>query len=389
MKFEKREQYLIFGIPDIRDSEINEVVSCLNSKWLGTGPRVHAFEEQFRQYVNSSFALAVNSCTAGLHLSLLAAKIGAGDEVITCPMTFASTANVIIHSGATPVFVDCIPFTGLIDPTKIEAAINEKTKAILAIHLYGRPCNMAALRDIAERHNLALIGDAAHAIEAEYDGKKVGTLADLNCFSFYATKNLVTGEGGMVTTDNPQFAADIPVFALHGLSKDAWQRYSDDGYKHYEVVYPGFKYNMMDLQAALGIHQLERIEKAWSRRDEIWQRYLNAFKALPIGTPPPDEANIRHARHLFTLLVDQEDCGLNRDEFIQQLHRLNIGAGVHYRAVHLHEYYRKRFNYRPEDFPNASYLSDRTLSLPLGPSMSEVDVDDVIATVHAILEGVS
>lgn len=361
-------------------------MSCLNSRWLGTGPRVKQFEERFATYTGGKFAHAVNSCTAGLHLSLLAADIGPGDEVITCPLTFAATVNVILHAGATPVLVDCDRSTGLIDVNQIEAAITPRTKAVLAIHLYGRPCPMDALRKITQRHRLVLIGDAAHAIETDYHGVKVGCLADVNCFSFYVTKNLVTGEGGMVVTDREAYADKIPVFALHGLSKDAWRRFSDDGYQHYEVVFPGYKYNMMDLQAALGLHQLDRIETAWKRRNQIWHRYQEALSLLPLELPPPDEPNTRHGRHLFTILVDQETAGIRRDDFIQELHKLNIGTGVHYRAVHLHEYYRKTFNYTPEAFPNATYISDRTISLPLGSVMTDEDLDDVIAAVHHVLD---
>jgi len=381
----QRDQFLVFGAPLIEQPEINEVVDSLKSGWLGTGPKVAKFEEMFREYTGAEHALAVNSCTAGLHLSMLTAGLGPGDEVITCPMTFAATANAIIHTGARPVFVDCERATGLIDPQRIEEALTPRTRAILPIHLYGRPCDMDAILDIAGRHSLIVIEDAAHCIEGFYKGRKVGNISHLTSFSFYVTKNVVTGEGGMVTTNNPDFADTIKVYALHGMSKDAWKRFSDDGYKHYQVVFPGYKYNMMDLQAALGIHQLSRVEEGLARRAEIWQRYTEAFANLPLGLPAPDEPERRHARHLYTLLIDEARCGLSRDAFMQRLHQLNIGTGVHYLGVHLHPYYQQQFGYRPDDFPNATWLSERTVSIPLSPKLSDKDVADVINAVRYLI----
>ena len=379
-----RDDYLTFGSPLIETPEINEVVDTLRSGWLGTGPKVAKFEEMFRQYIGADHALAVSSCTAGLHLSMLAAGLGPGDEVITSPMTFAATVNAIIHSGAKPVLVDCERETALIDPQKIEDAVTPRTRAIVPVHMYGRPCNMTAIMDIAERRNLIVIEDAAHAIESVYKGQKVGNISHLACFSFYITKNVVTGEGGMVTTNNPDFADKIKVYGLHGMSGDAWKRFSDDGYKHYEVVYPGFKYNMMDIQAAIGLHQLPRINKWLERRNEIWQNYNEAFAGLPVTLPAPDESDTVHARHLYTLLIDQGRCGSTRDQFMQQLHQNNIGTGVHYIGVHLHPYYRQRFGYVPEDFPNATWISERTVSIPLSAALSDVDIEDVVAATKSI-----
>ena len=376
-----REKFLVFGAPRIEQPEIDEVVDSLQSGWLGTGPKVARFEEDFREYIGAEHAVAVNSCTAALHLSMLVAGLGPGDEVITTPMTFAATVNSIIHSGATPILVDCDRETALIDPQRIEDAITPRTRAIVPVHMYGRPCDMEAIMDIAERHDLIVIEDAAHAIETVYKGRKIGNISHLTCFSFYVTKNVVTGEGGMVTTNNPDYADKIKVYALHGMSKDAWKRFSDEGYKHYQVVFPGFKYNMMDLQAAIGLHQLQRVENGLRRRNEIWQRYDEGFAGLPIGLPAPDEPDTVHARHLYTLLIDQERCGLTRDEFMQRLYEFNIGTGVHYVGVHLHLYYRERFGYRPEDFSNASWISERTVSIPLSPKLSDADVRDVIDSV--------
>lgn len=380
-----REDFLVFGAPQICSDEIEEVVDSMQTGWLGTGPKVARFEEMFRQYVGADYAIALNSCTAGLHLSMLVAGLGLGDEVITTPMTFCATVNTIIHAGAKPVLVDCDRETQLIDPQRIEDAITPKTRAIVPVHLGGRPCDMDAIGDIAQRHNLIVIEDAAHAIETVYKTQKIGNISQLTCFSFYVTKNVVTGEGGMVTTNNQEYADKIKMYGLHGMSRDAWRRYSDEGYKHYQVIFPGFKYNMMDLQAAIGIHQLERVEENLSRRNEMWQVYNEAFADLPLGLPAPDECDTVHARHLYTLMVDEARCGISRDEFMQRLYERNIGTGVHYIGVHLHPYYRNRFGFTPEEFPNATWLSERTVSIPLSPNLSKADVEDVITSVRSVL----
>ncbi len=376
---------MVFGAPDIHEAEITEVVDSLKSGWLGTGPKVAKFEAQFRQYIGVAHAMALNSCTAGLHLSMLVAGLQPGDEVITTPMTFCATVNTIIHAGAQPVLVDCDRDTYLIDPQRIEEAITPRTRAIVPVHLCGRPCDMDAIMDIAARHNLIVIEDAAHAIETLYKGRKVGAIGHLTVFSFYVTKNVITGEGGMVTTNNPDYADKIKMYGLHGMSRDAWKRYSDAGYKHYQVMFPGFKYNMMDLQAAIGIHQLSRVEENLKRRNEIWRVYDQAFADLPVDLPAPAEPGTVHARHLYTLTIDKARTGITRDQFMQRLYERNIGTGVHYVGVHLHPYYRERFGYRPEDFPNATWISDRTVSIPLSPKLSNTDVEDVIDTVRSVI----
>jgi dTDP-4-amino-4,6-dideoxygalactose transaminase len=383
IKLPVRDSFLGFGTPLIEDAEINEVVESLRAGWLVTGPKVARFEAMFQQYIGAQHARAVNSCTAALHLSLLVSGIKPGDEVITTPMTFCATVNTIVHAGATPVLVDCDRDTLLIDPQRIEDAITPRTRAIVPVHLCGRPCNMDAIMDIAARHNLIVIEDAAHAIETVYKGRKIGNIGHLTAFSFYATKNVVTGEGGMVTTNNSDFADKIKVYALHGMSKDAWKRFSKEGYKHYQVVFPGFKYNMMDLQAALGLHQLGRVDRNLQRRNSIWKMYNDAFAQLPIQLPAPDEPDTVHGRHLYPLMVDKDRSGVTRDEFLQRLHEMNIGAGVHYIGVHLHPYYQDRFGYQPEDFPNATWVSDRTVSIPFSPKLTDGDVADVIAAVKA------
>ena len=382
-----RKDFLVFGSPAIDQAEIDEVVATLRSGWIGTGPRVARFEEMFREYIGAAHAIALNSCTAALHLSMVVSGVGRGDEVITTPMTFCATANSIVHTGARPVFVDVEADTGNIDPDRIEEAITPRTKAILPVHYAGRPCRMDTIEAIARRHNLLLIEDAAHAIESVHHGRKIGTIGDLTCFSFYVTKNVVTAEGGMVTTNNPDFAAKIKMYGLHGMSKDAWKRFSDEGYRHYQVLFPGFKYNMTDLQAALGIHQLARVAEGAKRRDEIWARYDEAFADVPVVRPARVDEGTVHARHLYTILVKTEVTGKSRDQTLNELIRLNIGTGVHYTALHLHPYYRETFGHKPGDFPNAEYIGERTLSLPLSTKLSDDDVAAVIEAVTHVVSG--
>jgi len=373
-----RDNFLVFGSPLIEEPEIAEVVSCMKSGWIGTGPKVQQLEQNFKEYKGAQFAIALNSCTAALHLSILAAGIERDDEVIVPTLTFAATANAVIHAGAVPVFADCDKFTMNIDPDDIERKITNKTKAIIPVHFAGRPCDMKAIMNIAKKHNLIVIEDCAHAIETEYGGKKAGTFGDFGCFSFYVTKNIITGEGGMVVTNNEDYASRIKILGLHGMSRDAWKRFGDAGYKHYQIVYAGFKYNMMDIQAAIGIHQLARIEKYWKRRQKIWNRYNNAFKGLPVFTPAPVRADTRHAYHLYTLLLDIDNLKISRDEFLGEMTRKNIGVGVHYIALHLHPYYQQVYGYKKGDFRGAEWVSERTVSIPLSAKLSDEDVNDVI-----------
>lgn len=382
-----KERFLVFGRPTIEEAEIAEVVDSLKSCWLGTGPKVARLERDFAAYKGVQHAVAVHSCTAALQLSILAAGLHPGDEVITTPLTFCATVNAILHAGAQPVLADVDRRTMNIDAAALERAITPRTRAIVPVHFAGRPCEMDELMDLAKRRKLVVIEDCAHAIETEYKGRKAGTFGDFGCFSFYATKNMTTGEGGMVLTQNEAQAARIKMLALHGMSKDAWKRFSDEGYKHYSVVELGFKYNMMDLQAAIGIHQLPRVERWLERRAEIWRRYDAAFADLPVETPAPPAPATRHGLHLYTILIDEQRARVSRDEFLTAMTAHGIGVGVHYLAVPEHPYYQQRFGWKPEHWPVATEIGRQTVSLPLSAGLTDQDVDDVIAAVTAVLVG--
>ena len=377
--------FIVFGAPKIEREEIEEVVRCLESGWIGTGPRVAQFEAEFAAYKQVRHAAAVGSCTAALQLSVRAAGIGPGDEVITTPLTFCATVNAIVHAGGTPVLADIDPVTMNIDPAEVENRITSKTKAILPVHFAGRPCDMDALTAIADRYGLKLIEDCAHAIETKYHGRAAGTFGDFGCFSFYATKNVTTGEGGMILTRSEDDLARIKMLALHGMSKDAWKRFGDEGYKHYYVVETGYKCNMMDLQAALGIHQLRRVEQNGKRREEIWNRYNAAFAELPVTTPAEPEAETRHAYHLYTILIDEERGEITRDDFLEEMTRRGIGVGVHYLSIPEHPAYQAEFGWRPEGYPHAMRIGRQTVSLPLSAKLTDEEVSRVIEAVGATL----
>ena len=375
-----------FAPPLLGDKEIAEVVATLESGWLSTGPRVAAFEEAFAAYAGARHAIALNSGTAALHLALLASDIGTGDEVVTTPLTFCATANAIVHTGARPVFADIDPVSWNLDAAAAAAAFTPKTRAILPVHYAGRPADMGALRAVAAHAGLRVIEDAAHCVEGVANGMKVGSIGHFTCFSFYATKNVTTGEGGMVTTSDDRAAAYIRAASLHGLSKGAWSRYAPGGAPQYDVLMAGFKYNMMDIQAAIGLHQLARVGEMHARRSEIWARYDEELAGLPLRRPAPVAAGDVHARHLYTILVDEADAGVTRDGLQQALRGRGISTSVHFRALHLHPYYQDRFGVRRGMFPAAEAVSDATLSLPLSAGMPEVAVDRVIEALHEILE---
>jgi dTDP-4-amino-4,6-dideoxygalactose transaminase len=379
-----REEFLVFGRPVIGDAEIAEVVATLRSGWIGTGPRVHRFERMLEDYLGVSHVRCVSSCTAALILGLKALGVGPGDEVILPAMTFVASANAIVHAGATPVFVDSEPGTGLIDIDAAEAAITERTRAIMPVHFAGRPVDLDRINSLRDRYGLLVVEDAAHAIGAEWRGRTIGGHGNLAAYSFYVTKNITTAEGGAIATDDGDIAAEVERLALHGLSLGAWQRFSDAGFKHYEVEEPGFKFNMIDLQAALGIHQLPRLDTWIDRRAELWERYDELLADLPVETPPPPQEQTRHARHLYQILIAR-GARLTRDELLDQLTAQRIGVGVHYRGVHLHPYYRDRYRIDPMSMPIATDLSERTLSLPLSPQIREADQVDVVSALRAAL----
>lgn len=379
-----RTDFLVFGGPVFGQGEIDEVVDSIRSGWVGTGPKTRRFERAFAEYLGIEHCVAVSSCTAALHLSILAAGIGPGDEVIVPPMTFCATVNAIIHAGARPVFADIRLPDMTLDPVAVERTITARTRAILPVHFHGRPADMDTLGDIAKRHGLLLIEDAAHAIETLYRGRHMGHFGDIACFSFYVTKNLTTVEGGMVATRRADWADQIKIRALHGLSQDAWARFSDEGYKHYQVVALGFKYNMTDIQASFGLHQLPRVEERLAIRERVWSAYNDAFADLPLICPPDPAPATRHARHLYAIRTTRR-CPVSRDALMAALHRRNIGTGVHYTALHLHPYYAQQFGYRRGDFPNAEEVGATTLSLPLSAKLTDEDVRDVTDAVRQSL----
>jgi dTDP-4-amino-4,6-dideoxygalactose transaminase len=377
----------VFGAPDIREDEIAEVVDSLQSGWLGTGPKVARFERDFAHYKSTDehHVAAVNSCTAALHVSMIAADLEPGAEVITTPLTFCATVNAIIHAGLKPVLADVDPVTQCIDPDAIEAAITPRTQAILPVHFAGHPCEMDRIMTIARKHSLVVIEDCAHAIETEYKGRKAGTFGDFGCFSFYVTKNVTTGEGGMIIANDEARIARAKILALHGMSKDAWRRFSDSGFKHYQVVECGFKYNMMDLQAALGLHQLARVEQNWLARQRIWSLYQEAFADLPIGLPCAPTADIRHGLHLYTVRIDAARCGMDREAFLDDLHARAVGTGVHYLSLAEHPFYQQRFGWQPEQWPVAQRIGRETASLPLSSLLTDAQAYIVMEQVRQVV----
>lgn len=394
-----RTTFLPFSPPLIGEEEIAEVVDTLRSDWITTGPKVRHFEQNFARFLGADDALAVSSCTAALHVALATLGIGPGDAVITTPLTFCSTVHVIEQVGARPILVDVKPDTLNIDPDKVRETIEGPTrkelgdvriKAILPVHLYGHPCDLDALMEIAQKHHLAVVEDAAHALPARYKGCFIGSHAGsrevprLTCFSFYATKNLTTAEGGMLTGP-PELIDEARIWSLHGLSRDAWKRYSSEGSWYYEVTCPGFKYNMTDIQAAIGLHQLARLESFWARRRDIAQRYNAAFSEMLECEIPTERAGVEHAWHLYILRLNASSFGIPRDRLIEELRARNVASSVHFIPIHLHPYYRDKYGYQPTDLPVAYREYQRMVSLPLYPRMSDRDVNDVIESVSEIL----
>ncbi|NJD91591.1 MAG: DegT/DnrJ/EryC1/StrS aminotransferase family protein [Geobacter sp.] len=381
-----RKEFLPFSRPTIEAAEINEVVDSLTSGWITTGPKVKRFEDGFKKYVRAKFAVPLSSATAGLHLTLLALGIKDGDEIITTPMTFASTLSIPLLCGAKPVLVDIEPGTLNIDVTQIREKITPKTKAIIPVHFAGQACDLEPHFALAKEFGLTIIEDAAHAAGTEYKGKRIGTFDTIAIFSFHPNKNLTTGEGGMVCTPDEVLAEEVSLLKFHGMNREAWKRFAASGTPNYDIVMPGFKYNMMDIQAAIGIHQLPKLDGFIDRRKQIAEFYNQQFAevselALPAYAPYEQ----RHAWHLYTPLVRIEKLTINRDQFMEELKKLNIGTGLHYKAIHQHSWYRENLPQPEGSLPNADYASDRILSLPLFPTMTDEDASDVVAAVKDVI----
>ena len=386
--------FLPFALPLIEQEEIDAVVETLKSGWITTGPKTKQFEADFAEQIGCKHAIAVNSCTAALHLALEAINIGEGDGVVTTPMTFAATAEVISYFKAQPVFVDIDPITLNIDITKLEEgmailkkrACLKNVKAILPVHFAGYPCPMDEITQVAKKNNWKVIEDAAHAQASLYKGKIIGNISDITCFSFYATKNMATGEGGMITTNNDAWADRMRIMSLHGISRDAWKRYQADGNWHYDIIAPGFKYNLTDIASALGIVQLKKSNALLVRRTKIAQMYDQAFSSLSeIETPPMGQTNqLQHAWHLYVIKLNLATLSIDRDLFINELKALGIGVSVHFIPLHIHPYYKERYGFEPTDFPVAYETYQRIISLPIYPKMSDADVERVISAVTTV-----
>ncbi len=381
-----RGAFLPFHRPWIEDSEIQEVVDTLRSGWLTMGPKTLQFEQAFAPYISAKHAVAVSSCTAALHLALDVAGIEPGDEVITSVYTFSSTAAVVLHLGARPVLVDVLPETLTLDPREVEQKITSRTRALVPVHLAGLPAEMDQLIKLAAFHELALIEDAAHALPARYHGRLIGSIGDMTAFSFYTTKNITTGEGGMVTTDCDEYASKLRSRRLHGISHDAWRRYGEHGSWYYQVGYPGYKYNMTDINASLGIQQLRKGDRFHAIRSAYAAMYTAALSELPELKLPRAPADVQHAWHLYIVQLELERLTIDRNQFVRLLHEANIGSSVHFIPLHLHRYYRDTFGYQPGDFPVALRAYERVVSLPLYPLMTETDVGDVIDAVTRIVK---
>jgi dTDP-4-amino-4,6-dideoxygalactose transaminase len=379
--------YLPFSKPTISQAAIDDVVSCLKSGWITTGPRVAEFGDALKAYLGAPYVLPLASATAGLHLSLLSLELQPGDEVITTPLTFAATLNTIVLAGGKPVLVDVDPHTFNLDPNRLESAITDKTRAIMPVHFAGLSVDLDPIYALAEKYELRVIEDAAHAIGTEYKNCRIGGFGDTQVFSFHPTKNMTTGEGGCVATHDPELARKVGLMRFHGIDRDAWNRYGKSGNQDYEIVMPGFKYNMMDMQAAIGLHQLKALDGFIDRRQELAARYQEALTDWPQWTLPQDAPyENRHAWHIYTPLINEEVTGFNRDEFMLAMKDKNIGTGLHYRAVHLYPYYRDKFGFTYGDFPIAENIAERIVSLPLFPAMTDAEHDRVLDVMYTLFK---
>ena len=382
-----RSSFLPFARPSLGEDEINEVVDTLRSGWITTGPKTERFAAAFLDYVGGRFAVPVSSATAGLHAALLALGVGPGDEVVTTPMTFVATLNAIVHCGAVPVLVDIDAATLQMRVEAIEGVLTARTKTIVPVHYVGQPVDLDPLLALASARGLAVLEDAAHAVGTEYRGRRIGSFPTTSVFSFHPNKNITTGEGGMIVTEDPGVFERASLLKFHGMDREAWKRFAKEGSPRYDVAVPGFKYNMMDLQAALGLHQLQRLDAFIAERTRLAARYDAAFSGvtgliLPSRVPYPS----RHAWHLYTPLLEVDRLTISRDRFLDELKRRNIGTGLHYTAAHEFSYFAGRFGWKPDDFPEAHFVSERILSLPLFPGLSDADQDDAIDAVLEVLE---
>ena len=375
---------IIFGAPLLGEAEVASVAECIHSRWIGLGERVGRFEQEFAAYKQASHAAAVSSCSAALHLALIALGIKAGDEVIAPSMTFCSTIHAIVHAGATPVLVDCDRVTKNIVPSAIASSISPRTRAVIVVHTCGRSCEMGAILEIAQKHGLKVIEDCAHAIETTYHGRPAGLLGDAGCFSFYPTKSITTGDGGMVISQQKEIIDRVKLLSYNGIATSTWTRFAE-GAPGYEVIAPGFKYNMTDIEASLGLPQIPLLEERWAQRERLWSAYNQQLDGLPLILPDTGDPESRHAYHLYTPLLQLEKLSVARQQIVAAMEAENIGVGIHYEPVHAQPYYRERLGYRDEDLPNASYVGARTISLPLSAGMTEVDVSDVCAALARIL----
>lgn len=380
-----RDTFLPFHLPEIGEEEIQTVVETLRSGWLTSGPMVKQFENAFAEKIGAPHAVAVNSCTAALHLALDAIGIQEGDEVIVPTMTFAATGEVVTYFKAKPVLADCRPDTLCIDVDHVEKLITKKTKAIVPVHFAGQPCEMDRILELAKFHNLRVIEDAAHALPARYRGQLVGSIGDITCFSFYAIKTITTGEGGMATTHNPEWADRMRIMSLHGISRDAWKRYTSQGSWQYEILYPGFKYNMTDMAASLGVHQLNKCDRFWKTRVGYAKYYTESFQDNDALMLPMTRDEVEHAWHLYVIQLDLDKLRIHRNQFMDLLKKANIGASVHFIPLHLHPYYRNTFGYSPADCPTATAVFDRIVSLPIYPKMTHADIQDVVDVVQTLI----
>ena len=370
----------------LEEEEHREVEDTLNSGWLTTGPKAQKFEEAFKDYIGCKHAVALNSCTAGLNLALTVQNYAEGDEVITTPMTFPATTNVILLQRLKPVFADIEPGTLTIDPRKIEAKITPRTRAIIPVHFAGQPCDMTPIQELADRHKLVIIEDAAHALESGYKEKKIGNLGNATAFSFYANKNITTGEGGMLVTNDDALAETIRIMRLQGISRDAWKRYGKSGFSHWEHTLAGHKCNMSDLNASIGIHQIKKVERFMTLRKKYVSMYDRAFADVAELETLAVRDYATHAHHLYVISLHLERLTIDRDGFLDAIQSTGIGVALHYVALHLQPYYVKNFNTKPQDFPIASNYSERVITLPLYPKMSPADVERVIGTVKDLIK---